>query len=77
MMLDRDDRLFLVGKALKRAVIQIHMRRHNPVHTVDINAKTMILRRDFHMSGVQIFDRMIAAVMTEFQLPRCAAKSMA
>ncbi len=77
MVLNGNDRPSLVGKAFERAVVQIHMRRRHVVHAVDINTKSVILRRYFHMAGFQILDRMIAAMMAELQLSCRAAKGMA
>ena len=44
---------------------------------VDIDAKAVVLGGDFHMTGGQIFDRLVAAAMAEFQFVGCAAVSKA
>src|SRR5580765_2167595 len=36
----------------------------------------MILRRDFHLAGGQVLDRLIATAMAEFELERLAAECL-
>ena len=54
----------------KTAIVQIDMRQFNIllVQTVNIQGETMVLRGDLYMAGGQLFHRLIAAAMAEFQL---------
>src|SRR5438105_13703208 len=67
----------LVTHAFIGVIVQIHMRDFHVARRkrIGIYGKTMILRRDFHLLGQQIFHRMIRAVMAEFQLERFSAQS--
>ena len=71
-------KLFMLH-ALAGAVIQIHMRHHDVFvgNRVHVHGKTMILGRYVHGFGMQVYHRLVAAVMPEFQFERLPAESLA
>ena len=44
---------------------------------VDVHTEAVVLGRDFHMPGSEILDRVVTAVVAEFQLAGRAAQGMA
>ena len=79
MILHAEKGQILVAQALVGVVIEIQMcdfdfaRRER----VRVDAKTMILCRDLHLIGQQVFNRMVRTVVAKFQLEGSAAKSEA
>ena len=75
MILHRKNRQFLVAKARDCVVVEIHMRDLDVRRqTVSIDRKTMVMRRDLDLARGQIFYRLVAAPMPEFQLVRFSAE---
>src|SRR5688572_33057810 len=59
-----------MAEALERLVVQVDVRELDVVlvERVRIDREPVILRRNLHAAGPQIFHRMIAASMSELQL---------
>ena len=78
MILHAENRLGFVAQTFDRLVVEIDAidgdRRRQ---TFAVHRKTVILRRDFHFAGFQIFHRLIAAAMTEFQFESFSAERLA
>ena len=75
VILHAENRQFAMAHAFDRAVIQIDMRHFDlGRERIRIDRKSVILRRDRHSSGFQIFNRLVAAAMSEFQFVRFAAE---
>ena len=77
MVLHGEDGLGLVGKTFQRAVVQVYVRDDHIGNVVDIHTETVVLGRDFHMPGREVFNRVVTAVVAEFQLAGRAAQSVA
>lgn len=69
--------LVFVGKTFQRAVVQVYVRDDHIGNVVDIHTETVVLGRDFHMPGREVFNRVVTAVVAEFQLAGRAAQSVA
>jgi len=66
------------GDTFRRMIIQIVMRRFQiGGQRFRQNIKPMILRSDFNPPGLHVFDRLVNAVMTEFQFTGGSAHSLA
>src|SRR5437764_10069371 len=71
MILHTENRQFLVTHSFDCAVVQVDVGYFNlGGERLRIHRETMILRGDRHFASMQIFDRLIRAAMTEFQLER-------
>jgi hypothetical protein len=70
MILDREDRQFLVPHPLRRTVIEIDLGQFDffSVQGIGIHTKPVILGSDHDPSGPKIFDGLIGSSMAEFQL---------
>lgn len=77
VVLHGEDGLGLVGKTFQRAVVQVYVRDDHIGNVVDIHTETVVLGRDFHMPGREVFNRVVTAVVAEFQLAGRAAQSVA
>ena len=77
VVLHGEDGLGLVGKTLQSAVVQVYVRDDHIGNVVDIHTETVVLGRDFHMPGREVFNRVVTAVVAEFQLAGRAAQSVA
>ena len=69
VILDREQRIFLVAQSFDGLIIKILMDHFNlrGIQALHINTEPMVLRRDADAVVLKIFDRMIGAVMAEFQ----------
>jgi len=76
VILHTEERQRAVAHALVRVVVQIHVRDFHITRRqrIRVHAEAMILRRNLHFLGEQVFHRMIRAVVPEFQFERAAAK---
>src|SRR3989344_7349594 len=72
MVLNGKNRKFLMAQALAGMVIEIGVDHFGfgGVQTFCVHAKTMVLRRDTDALSFKVLDRMIGAVMAEFQFIR-------
>jgi len=79
MILHAEQGQILVAHAFVGVVVQVDVRDFDVARRerFRIDAETMILRGDFHLAGEQVFDRVIRAVMPEFQLECFAAEGEA
>src|SRR2546426_7229009 len=79
VILHGQDRLAAMAKAFQSLVVQIDVCELDVVvaERVGIDGEAVILRRDLHPPAAQIFDRMIAAAVTEFELVRSPAEGQA
>ena len=67
VVLHGEDGLGLVGKTFQRAVVQVYVRDDHIGNVVDIHTETVVLGRDFPCP-VEVFNRVVTAVVAEFQL---------
>src|SRR5579875_1099233 len=76
MVLHAENGLAAMPQSFDSLVVQIFVRDLNIgiAQRVGIDAEAVILRSDFNFSGLLIQDRVIRAVMAEFQLISLAAK---
>ena len=72
VVLNGEERYLLVNKPFESAVIQIHVAQFNVriVERLDVHAKPVILRSDFHLPCRQVFHRLVCAPMAELELER-------
>ena len=78
MILHAKDRFGSVAKAFHRLVVQVDTRNHDfRWQRSGVHRKAMVLRSDFHAARLQVFDRLVAAPMTEFQFEGFSAKGLA
>ena len=76
MILDTEDRQFLVAHSLDCAVVQVDVSYFNlGGERRRIHRETVILRGDGYFARAQVFDRLIGAAMAKFQFECRAAKS--
>ena len=76
MVLHGERRQRLVANAFNRAVVQIDMRDFQIVaQRIGHDGKVVVLRCDFYRVGQQIFDRMVATMMTEMEPSRARSAS--
>ena len=69
MVLHGKERLLRMPQALYRPVVQVEMGDFRPLlQRIDIDTKTMILRRNLNLPGCEVHDRLVAPVVTEFEL---------
>ena len=65
-------------KARDGVVVEVDMRDLDiSRQRITIDRKTVIVRGDLDLAGVEIFDRLIAAAMAEFEFVCLAAKNLA
>src|ERR1700674_2764360 len=76
MVLNAECRKRTMFKTFNRIVVQIDVRNIDvvQVETIRIDRKTVILRCNFHLLPLDVENRMVSAVMSEFQLERAAAQ---
>src|SRR5882757_4171594 len=68
MILNAEDRQFLVPHSLQGAVVQIYVCHfYAGRQRVGIDCEPVILRRDRHLTAAQIFYGLVRAVMPKFQ----------
>jgi hypothetical protein len=79
VILHAEERQILVAHAFVGSVVQIDVRDFDIAgwQGLRIHAKTMVLRGDFHLAGEQILDRVIGAMVAEFQLEGLAPQGEA
>ena len=77
MILHAEKGQILVAQTLVGMVIEVQMGDFDLARQegVRVDAKTMILCRDLHLIGQQVFHWMVRTVVAEFQLEGSAAKS--
>ena len=77
MVLHRIGLQLVAADTFDGIIVQIQMCQFNLVilQRVHIYTEAVILTRDLDFAGVEIFDRVIGAAMTEFQFIGRAAKS--
>ena len=76
MVLHGERRQRLVADAFNRAIVQIDMRDFQIVaQRIGHDRDVVVLRCNFNRVGQQIFDRMVAAMMTEMKPPRACSAS--
>src|SRR5258708_638186 len=67
-----------MAQALDGPIVQVDVRYfHSVLQAIRVYGIAMILRRNRDASGCQIFDGMVAAPVSEFQLERLTAKNVA
>ena len=78
VILDRKDRQAAMPQPFDRVVVQIDV-GHFAIagKRIGINCKPMVLRSDFNTASGQVLDRVIAAVMAEWQLLGATAQGKA
>ena len=76
MVLHRKSRKAAMPEAFQSLIIQVDVRQFDLtlVQRVRIDRKAMILSCDFHLPGSQVFYRLIAAPVAEFQFIGFAAE---
>ena len=75
MILHAEDRQLAMPHSFDRSVVQIDVRDFDFLRQrFGIDRKTVILRSDRYFPAAQIFHRLIAAAMPEFQFESAAAK---
>ncbi len=76
MILHAEQRQVAVAQAFERLVVQIHVRQFDFAlrQRVGIDGEVVVVRGDLDLAGVQLLHRMIAAVVSEFQLESLAAE---
>ena len=68
MILNRDYGQSLVAHAFDTAVVEVYMcDLHLGRKTISLDRKAVIVRSNFDSSMLQVFDRLVAAPMPEFQ----------
>ena len=60
--------------ALDHSVVEVHVRDVGGVEPVGVDREVVVLARDLDLSGREVTDRMVAAVMSERQLERPRAQ---
>ena len=74
MVLHRKRRERLMTDAFDRVVVEIDVRHFQAVgYRRRVDGEVVVLARDLHVSRRQVFDRMVAAMMSELQTPRLGA----
>ena len=78
MILDREDRQRFVPQAGDSFVVEVDVRYLDiRRQRIRINRETVVVRGDLDLTGVEIFDRLVAAAMAEFEFVGRAAKNLA
>ena len=79
VILNRKDRHVFMPKSLKCAVVEVDVGRFTAClfETFGFHRKAVVLAGDFHLSGVQVLHRLIAATVAEFELERIGTQRQA
>jgi hypothetical protein len=77
VILHAEEGQIAVAQTFERFVVQVSMCELDFTlgQRIWIDGEVMVMSRDFDLSGLQIFHRMIPAVVAEFQLERLPAQS--
>ncbi len=79
VILDGEGRVFFVAHPFKAVIVEIDMSHLYVIswQTLSIEAEAMVLGCYLHMTGAEIFDRLIASAVTKFQFICFAAAGQA
>lgn len=72
VILHTEERLFFVFQARDRVVVQVHVCYLHDfrVYGVNIDAESVVVRRNFNLGRPQILNGLVGAAMTELQFER-------
>ena len=76
VVLDAEEREVAVEQAFERLVVQVHVGEFDFAlrERVGIDGEIVVVGGDLDLAGVQLLDRMIAAVVSEFEFESLAAE---
>ena len=79
VVLHAEERQRAVAQTLEGLVVQVHVGQLDfiGVDRVGIDGEVVVVGRDLHLAGGVVFDRVVAAVVAEFELVGSAAQSQA